>query len=318
MIPFPFSGFQRFLDKLRRALFPSPKVAVLDIVSSCNAFCPFCPRQFCDSPPQGIMNPEVFRRIVSGLKEFQTIQSVRLYAYGEPLLHPHFPDFVRILAQTGWTISLSTNLTNAEKQLEALMEVDRLQYSIEGWDKQSYERLRKGLSFEKTFQAVQLIDDLVIHRRRLGKKTPIRVIRLVATRKTDIQAFKTLWEPFVDRIEIDPLLPAIEWDATKTCFKRVFPPSLRDEMFPLVPRRFPITCREPFESITINSGGKVVLCCTDFSGELTFGDFRNLRKAWFSRKLWKIRAQFLSQHLTYCRECPVLLELPPEISCMPQ
>ena len=68
---------------------------------------------------------------------------------GEPTLHPKFDEIVARLKREHFEVGVSTNAATLKQHMEALVELDTLQYSIEGWDAESYEKFRYPLKFER-------------------------------------------------------------------------------------------------------------------------------------------------------------------------
>ncbi|MCS7244080.1 MAG: radical SAM protein [Candidatus Calescibacterium sp.] len=103
------------------------QIAVVDIASICNAKCPFCSRNH--MPQKGkLIDIEDFKKIVYKLKnsEYTDIKEFRLYATGEPTLHPKLDEIIKISKENFPYVTLSTNCTNIAKYKESLSIVDHL------------------------------------------------------------------------------------------------------------------------------------------------------------------------------------------------
>lgn len=269
----------------------------IDIASSCNAKCPFCPRQQenITSLPSGIMKEEVFYEIFDQIKKMDNLRTVSLYAFGEPLLNNNVGNFIKKLRSVDKNIVLSTNTTNLEKHIDDLMDVDLLQFSIEGWDKESYEKYRAGLNFEATLSKLKLLDEKIKERKEKGLKVPKRQIGLLLTKKTKLIEFVELWAPYVDTISINPMFPTLGWDKEKQQTITVYNNDLIDEYFILKERKPLNYCTYVFNKITLNSDGKVVLCCAEFQHDLNLGDYKDLKKAFHSKTIKELRRSFSSE-----------------------
>lgn len=128
---------------------------IVDISASCNAKCPFCPRVFMpEDRSTGFMSVELFELTLKEAEKHK-ISNLRLYSTAEPLLHPKFDELIDIAKRQGFTVSVSTNASLLHKHFESLSKVDLLQLSIEGWDKESYERYRYPLNFERTYENIK-------------------------------------------------------------------------------------------------------------------------------------------------------------------
>ncbi len=124
-------------------------IYVIDIVGTCNLRCPTCPVGNSDlgSRARGMMKPAMFSDIIQKIRAESPSSrpQVMLFNWGEPLLHPHLPDFIRQLREAGMKSHLSTNL-NIKRGFEAVLraEPDDLKISISGFSADSYARTHVG------------------------------------------------------------------------------------------------------------------------------------------------------------------------------
>ncbi len=87
--------------------FPIERVH-LEITNACNFDCSFCPEGIM-TRPLGVMRPDAFRRVAAQLADGPLVNRVMLHLMGEPLLHPDFLELVRIGADHGLFLHLTTN-----------------------------------------------------------------------------------------------------------------------------------------------------------------------------------------------------------------
>ena len=83
----------------------TPYLVFLDPSDVCNAKCSWCPTGSGEArkykTPQ-LMNFDLYRKIIDDLCDMpEPIKTLRLYADGEPLLNPRFPDMVQYAKTTG-------------------------------------------------------------------------------------------------------------------------------------------------------------------------------------------------------------------------
>jgi wyosine [tRNA(Phe)-imidazoG37] synthetase (radical SAM superfamily) len=291
--------------KVRNIIFGDvePVEIVIDISGGCNAFCPFCPRQLMDSPPSKMMEMGIFNSILSQVKTIKSIKIIRLYAVGEPMLHPHFDECVRLAKATGLKVNLSTNMSIGHKYFDALMLVDNVQFSVEGWNKETYEEYRKGLEFDSVKSNIIEFDRLIKQRRLDGKITPSRNINLLLTKKTNLDEFMAVWQKYADQIDIHPMYHMAIWDEEQNGFNVQYDKGLKDDYFEFSKKKYK-HCSYPFSMITVNSSGNLALCCSDFSYKLSLGDYKNLYLSFTkSPELNRIRNEFRSGNPVTCIDC---------------
>ena len=107
----------------------------LEITNVCNLRCSFCP----GTRRQGhFMTEDEFSFLTRRLRGHA--EYLYLHVMGEPLLHPQLPQLLRIAAQAGFKICLTTNGTLLQKKLDVLLSADKLHkisvslHSFEGND----------------------------------------------------------------------------------------------------------------------------------------------------------------------------------------
>ncbi len=294
------------------------KQLTMDIGSVCNAKCPFCARQVEGHPflNNDVMSEEVFDTIFKQLKKKcfgGGIRDIFLYAYGEPLLNKNAGKFIRKLRTLKHKkLFLSTNTTNMENFTEDLMYLDILQFSIDGWDKESYEKARVNLKFEDTIEKLKNFDIEVKKRKANGLHAPGRIINCLYTKGTDFEAFIKLWSPYVEKIYFTPLrgtLYAENGQLKKYKFENT---ELGNLIFDYKQNKNPRpVCYNIRNILTLNSAGKVTLCCADFTQNMDLGDYRDLKKAFNNKISKEIARKMLLNEPNYCDACN-LPKCPPE------
>jgi pyruvate-formate lyase-activating enzyme len=130
----------------------------IEIVGACNLRCPSCPvgnvqiSELVQSRPKGLMALEKFQRILEKIrKEHPTPPNtvIRLFNWGEPILHPQVGDFIAAINAAGFRSSLSTNLNNV-KNLEAVVRARPSEFviSVSGYYQDVYSQTHKGGDIE--------------------------------------------------------------------------------------------------------------------------------------------------------------------------
>ena len=273
-----------------------PNLAILDISNTCNAQCLFCPRVYMAKDRRnGYMTKTTLEGVIVWLKHLH-IQQVRLYSVGEPLLNPDFEYIIRRLKEEHLTIAVSTNGTRLLQHKEALMQVDYLQISINGWDNTSYDYLHGTVRFKELYDQLREYADYN-HEHHGSEIT----INMLMTPHTDLNLFLTLWGPYVDHIKIHPLTGTTAYDGTQ--FYTTYPggqhnyfPSYHDDTN---------GCMYPYDVLTISYDGKLGLCCEDFNTNILDINIIDdgIKPYRHSELLRSLRHGFFNRTPTLCHGC---------------
>ena len=101
------------------------KKIYIEITNKCNLNCSFCvphKRAFKD------MSKEEYLRILEQIKTYT--KYIYLHVKGEPMLHPHFKDFVKIAYDNGFFVNITTNGTKLKENIDAIQFVRQLNISL--------------------------------------------------------------------------------------------------------------------------------------------------------------------------------------------
>lgn len=124
----------------------------IEITRRCNISCRFCPRTSMKN--QGDMSAETFNNLLSKIPAGPG-DSLSFCGLGEPLLHPHFQDYLTRLRDTfpDSYLNLVTNGTLLDRRVVPALLAARIvsiSVSFNGIDAQTYEDWMRGAVFEKT------------------------------------------------------------------------------------------------------------------------------------------------------------------------
>ena len=130
----------------------------VELTNHCNLKCPVCP---CGSDltnrPPGNLDLDLFRRLMDEVGG--NLLMVFLWGWGEPLLHPRFPEFVRIAREHGARTIVSTNGQNLieDRVREGLLQEppDILIVSVDGLTQDTYSAYRIGADLETLLAGVR-------------------------------------------------------------------------------------------------------------------------------------------------------------------
>lgn len=129
---------------------------VIDISDRCNALCKWCTTGRANRagiPKAGFMEPERLAAALDHMRAKGIISPeaiLFLYNWGEPFLHPKFPEIAEVIAERGHEYVVSTNMS-LWPRLESPAALSRLRainISMPGFSQASYDRIH-GFPFQK-------------------------------------------------------------------------------------------------------------------------------------------------------------------------
>ena len=192
----------------------APYVLNIEPANLCDLNCLHCETGAGDlTRPSGVMDIALFRHILE--LNHRHLLYLLLYNQGEPLLHPQFPEMVRLAKQKRLCVVTSTNGQRLADKTYARQIVasglDAMIISADGLSQTSYEIYRRGGSLEKVQNSLALLREA---RREMGKRTPQLFLQFVVMRHNEHEV---------------PQVPAVaaEWGADRVLLKSLY---LRSEL----------------------------------------------------------------------------------------
>lgn len=290
-----------------------PSIVYIEPTNACNANCLFCPRQAM-TRPVGFMEMALYRRIVDQVAELGPSE-LRLFHYGEPMLHPELPGMIRYAHEKGLVARFQTNgLALTRERIIHLLEagMNYIGVSVNGLIARDYELMRPGHSFETLTRNLALLRDCV---QSSGKKCHIHLNAHVdrqelGERDADIQAFKKHWLTVAGSLSISGLSL---YDRISILRRGEVSASTLAEL-----SRTPdadVLCAEPFDRMVIKWDGRVSPCCADYDGRMITGDLtrQSLHEIWNGTELERIRTEVRERrymNLAVCKTCPKFYSSP--------
>lgn len=264
----------------------------------CNLKCIMCPYPNMTRKKE-VMSMELFSKIIDDAVN-AGIQRVELNFYNEPFLDPFLFKRAEYAKEKGMVVEFYSNGTALNEKNSNLLfdsQVDKIIFSIDGLNKETYEKIRVGSKLQEVTSNIQ---DLIARRRERNLKKPQIGIWFVAQRDNyrEIKEFVKKWRRDVDEVIISRA------DARRT--KNVLP--LKTSSKPK--RSYP--CKSFFSDMWVMSDGQVAMCCMDYNGSIILGDLKkqSIDNVWNSGIYSRIRQLHLSRealkvdvcHDTGCEE----------------
>jgi spiro-SPASM protein len=233
----------------------------VQIAGKCCGTCTFCPYPQIESAPHyENMSLSSFKKIVSQMADLSEQAVVALSAWGEPLLHPDFAEFVKeVLSHKGLSVFIETDGTLVTPELSsaisALAGAERITWvvSLDAVDAKKYAELHgtNEADFAKAVSAVAI----------LGKDFPHRVYpQFVRTKQNEdsLEQFYRYWKEKTNPSNGELIIQ--KYDR----FCGLLPDVKSADLSPL--ERNP--CWHIRRDMTILADGSVPLCrdCISFSG----------------------------------------------------
>lgn len=165
----------------------------LEACGACNLTCPFCPRELL--PPVGNMSDGTFDRFLNHV-ELGSTDTVAFVGIGEPTMNRRLPLFLgkaksRYPKVRTWVTTNGTLLD--ERTLPPLLDgdLDTLDVSFNGLEKETYERLMKGADFGTVLANLEYTSDRI---RRLGYKTRLQINFIISRENQhEEEEIKNFW-----------------------------------------------------------------------------------------------------------------------------
>ena len=272
----------------------------IEPTNACNLKCVMCPQSAGEKFQRGFMEFALFKKIIDEAKTF--VYDVNLHHSGEALLHPDIIKMIRYAKRAGIYTRLHTNATllDEEKANGILAAgLDFLSFSFDGYDKTTYENIRRGADFEQTLANIRHFLHL---KKAAGRQRPFTVFEVIdfSTQTADLDRQQTFRKQFeglpLDRFVLKaPHNWGGKYDADGQ---------------PRQPEKY-CACTFPWYALVVFWNGNVSPCPQDFFNQLCLGNANaaSLSEIWRGEPLVNLRAhmrQQTYQHLKPCVTCDLL------------
>ncbi|MBI4871924.1 MAG: radical SAM protein [Candidatus Riflebacteria bacterium] len=270
--------------RAREVLGLPPMYLWLEPTNACNRHCEGCPTGAGQGRAQGYVTLDLVASVVEQAREYGAM--IYFHLIGEPMLHPDLPRMIRMAHDAGLPTALFTHATLLDRSRgKALIDsgLDWLGFSFDGFERVTYEGIRKGDRYEAVLSNILGFLEL---RRELGARGPYCYLTTVdptASKLADLGSDWRLLETRLQKAGLDRL-------------ERVAPHAWADALAAdtrPTPAR-PSRCPAPWAGLAMLWNGTVVPCCLDLEGEMPVGDLKTqtIREVWNGQPLRQLRQAF--------------------------
>ncbi len=268
----------------------------VELTNHCNYRCIMCPNKDLAKHEKGYMDMALYKKIVDEASPF--VFDINLAHRGESLLHPQIIEAIAYAKKQGLYTRLHTNGSLLSEDLSRQIihvGLDRLSFSFDGYEKQTYEKIRTGGNFDKT--VANIVRFLEIKKKAKAKK-PFTAIEVISFDESNKQASPEAKEGFKKRFKNLPL------DSFVMKQLHNWAGQIDKEHHG---NKYTI-CPFPWNALIIYWDGSVLPCTQDFFGGFIAGNASKtpLKEIWNGGGMRFIREKLATQtigELKTCSEC---------------
>ena len=246
-------------------------------------------KSFTKKPYMGSMSENLFYKIIDELHEGGT-DAITFGSRGEPTLHNKIGDFIDYTSNKFMDLKLITNATKLTEDLSHKIlssNVNQLTFSIDAYDKKTYEEIRRRSDFDNVFKNIKRFNEI-----RNSKYPNSNLITRASGVKVknsnqDENKFLDFWKPYVDEVGMKSAFE--RWD------------TYSNEPHP----DFLTPCSFLWERMYIWFNGIVNPCDSDYKSFLTYGNVNDtsIKDIWNSKSINEVRQKHTSNKRSQCFPC---------------
>jgi len=275
----------------------SPLRIWLEPTNYCNLLCPFCPQSSPSAVPRGYMDYELYQKIISEAKG--GVYDINLCHRGESLFHKRIIDMIVLAREAGLKTRLHTNATimNKDMSRELLRSgLDLISFSFDGFEKETYEKLRVNANYEKTLNNILNFLHL---KQKLRLNKPYTIFQVIDSGDEVSSEVQRDFIHQFDKLPLDKLYIKLphNWGG-------IIP---EERVAAAKPKAYS-HCTFCWYSLTILWDGTVLPCPQDYFAKIPLGSLQHstLMEVWNGGTMVKLRRSFITRdydHITPCKNC---------------
>ena len=289
-------NLDRFEDYLR-----FPMYYEIETVNACNASCKMCTVNKWQRNGNPFMNDTLFRKMADELINNRNIvRTVNLSRDGEPLLDRKLEERITYLKKGRIKhITFSTNaaLLTERRALSLLKSgLDEIMFSIDGLKKETFEKIRAGLNFEKiTNNVLQFI------KLRNSMATTVKIrVRMVIQKEnlSEVEEWGKYWRGVLQKQDSVHAKNVHSWANTLENFIAVKETT-----------KLSTPCTSTFSTMIIRYNGDVTICPLDYDFKYVSGNIgdRSIKDIWQNgihfKNFRELHLQGMRDEFDFCKGC---------------
>lgn len=282
----------------------------IEPTNHCNLKCPECPSGLGElTRPLGLLKVGDFKKLIDQIKD--TGFYVQLFFQGEPYINKQLPQMINYAQSQNVYISISTNghfIT--QKNVDYILQnaPDKLIFSMDGLDEESYQNYRVGGTFKKADEGLRA---LLKRKQELSLKKPFVEFQFIVMKQNEHlldEVRKYCNEVGVDKIvfktmQISSYENAVKFLPKNKNFRRY---KVEDGNYE-IKNKLKNHCFALWRTSVITWDGKVVPCCFDKDANFELGKLngKTFNEIWTSENYQNFRKGVLDNRkgLSMCTNC---------------
>lgn len=289
----------------------NPAFLTIEPTNICNLKCPECPSgSDILTRPKGKMDLALFKKIIS--ENYKTLIYLNLYFQGEPFLNGELFKMISFAKEKQVFTEISTNghfldKENCKKIIGSGL--DSIIVSLDGLDKETYEKYRSGGNFEKVIEGIA---NLVSLKNEMKIKKPFIKLQFLVFKHNEhqIAGLKEMGK----KLKVDKLIIKSAQVYNLKAAANILPLTDKYSRYKydkggkfVIKHKLKDKCFKMWSSCVITWDGNIVPCCFDKDSKYIFGNIseKTLIEIWKSQKYNDFIYKLLQRRkeIDICRNC---------------
>lgn len=282
----------------------------IEPTNHCNLKCPECPSGLGTlTRPLGLLKFDEFKNWIDQIKS--TGFYIQLFFQGEPYINKQLNQMIKYAQDNNVYVAISTNghfidAKNADFILDNAP--DKLIYSVDGLDEESYQNYRVGGTFK---QADEGLRALVNRKKERGLKKPFVEFQFIVMKQNEHQLDDVI--AYGENTGVDKVVFKTMQISNYNNAVKFLPENPKFRRYIVEKGSFKIKnklknhCFALWRTSVITWDGKVIPCCFDKDAEFNFGllNGKTFQQIWFSDEYNAFRQNVLNSRksINMCTNC---------------